>query len=87
MRGPPPPPPTPSPPQAVWEQVPASDRTNFNDPMVLVDEATQKWYMYSGCSAGSPLHVVELDPHKGFATIGTPTVGVEANWTQRGFEV
>jgi hypothetical protein len=62
---------------------------HFPDPMLLVDEATQRWYMYSGCSPSAPgdMKTTELDPHNGFKPVGTAHPGVVPDPSTRGFEV
>ncbi|MDR0508177.1 MAG: family 43 glycosylhydrolase [Dysgonamonadaceae bacterium] len=57
------------------------------DPAFFKDEITGKVYVYWGCSDSAPIYGVEVDPNKGFQTVGTPTVLIEHHPERYGWEV
>jgi hypothetical protein len=57
------------------------------DPAFFRDEITGKVYVYWGCSDSAPIKGVEVDPNKGFKSIGTPVVLIEHNVDRYGWEI
>jgi len=54
--------------KGVWTK--ASDEGNRGDPALFVDD-DKRVYLYSGCTNGGPISVVELDPANGFKELMT----------------
>ena len=56
------------------------------DPALFLDD-NGRVYLYYGCSVGSPIMGVELDPQKGFREIGKPVALISGDEKNHGWEV
>ncbi len=70
--------------QGLWTKV--GDLKPYADPALFQDD-DGKVYMYYGCSPNGGIDVVELDAKSGFKEIGPPTLCLNCDPQNRGWEV
>jgi hypothetical protein len=71
-----------------WKElVPSRFEYPNTDPAFFRDEDTGKVYIFWGCSDKDPIKGVEVDPHNGFKSIGTPKTVIEHKGDEYGWEV
>jgi len=71
-----------------WKELSPSQFTiSETDPAFFKDDVTGKVYVYWGCSDKDPIKGVEVDPNKGFKSVGTPVVLIDHHTDLYGWEI